>query len=793
MWAGHDFRDDLEFWATECADAALDLPEPEREPFVAAVCAGSANLLTRTHALLEHAWRESAPNHGGSCRPGDIIRDCVVLRLVGRGGASEVYRAIQRPLKRIVALKVILGSGENLSREAANIARITHPNVVTVYDADLEGPRPCIVMEFIDGVTLRTWMARRKEQGQLPAPGELRTLVRQTVAALSAAHQTGLVHCDVKPENIMLVKVGDEYVARLTDFGIARRLDSAAGPVIGTPGYIAPELLKGGRPDARTDLFAVGVVAYELLTGRPPFAGRSVAETHHNTLSHAPTLPEGVDGTVAALVERALQKDPAHRYQTAQALLADLEVDAELPHEIQENPLLSELPAFARRWWSRHSSGAALAMVWLMWGCVSLASSVGLGASCVRVFWAPDRWVQPARQMLFGYVVEPNAALWYILGASGAALIGCGFLEAAHRGLFRTPTLTTTHTAGPDAPSRLALANRRAFRFVTPAIVVLSLFFVTVPELARRDAHAFGWVQTDRAGSFIHARYEDLKKEGKVGEVPALATECEGCDLRVAAVFNHTGGFAAPGQPWFALFLAVALAQQVAFTAFSAWIVAKVLFFFWMLSTALTSGASHGLRLVPDVGDTDDFRFGLGRMDNVYYSILWAVALGGVGLSLQAAANVTKGTYLLGGNASPALFGQVVTLAGVLVMFAVALLTPVGVFLFLNVRAVDAEMARLSGARRTIEAQLRQATRQEDRERLRTELQDTLDRRAIAKRQTLLPFRRLSFLALLLVCLALLLALPLSVQALSRGRDGVGHAISDTVCTVSGNAAHWPR
>jgi hypothetical protein len=433
-----------------------------------------------------------------------------------------------------------------------------------------------------------------------------------------------------------------------------------------------------------------------------------------------------------------------------------------------------------------------MAFASLLWGCVSLLSSVGLGASCIRVFWAPDGAVRSAHQMVFGYAVEPNAALWYVLGVSAALLIGCGFLEAAHRGLVRTRTfMTATETGGPDPLARVAATNRRVFRAVTPTIAVLALLFVAVPELARRHDHAFGWVQADQAGTYVGARYDDLKRDGKIGEVPALAT-CVGCVVRVAAVFNRTESFQPPTTPRFRVFLLLALGHQVIFTAFASWIAAKVLFFFWMLSTALVGRASHGMRLVPDFADTDDFRFGLGRLDNIYYALLWAIALGGVGLSLQAAANVTKGTYFLG-DPSPALFGQAVTLLVLLTVFAVVLLTPVCVFLFLNVRAVDGELARLSAARQALEARLRDAGQPGDRERLRSELNDVITRRAGVKKQTLLPIRRPSFLASLVVCLLLLLALPLSIQSLARAGEPGVHRIGDLVCRISGNSARWPR
>jgi len=793
VWAGYEFHDSLEFWATEISDAAFDLPQDERDPFTATICAGSSPLLSRTRALLAQPWREPNPTHLGLCRPGDVVRDCIVLRLVGRGGASEVYRAIQRPLKRIVALKVVTGDAASLAREASNAALITHPNIVAVYDADSQGPRPCIVMEFIEGVTLRSWIERQRQHERIPHADELRSILRQTALALAAAHQRGLVHCDVKPENILLVKEGSEHLVLVTDFGIARRRETPRGQAIGTPGYIAPEHLRGGVPDARADLFAVGVVLYELLADHHPFAGRSVAETYYNTLSVMPELPAGIDPTLAKVATRALQKVPARRYQSAKDLLTDLDATPDQASEVGCNPLLSEFPEVLQRWWARHSSGSALALASLVWGSVSLLSSVGLGASCVRVFWAPEGAVRPVQQMMFGYAIEPNAGVWYVIGVSAAFLVGCGFLEAAHRGLVRTRTLTTTDAGGPDPLSRVAATNRVVFRAVTPTIAVLALLFVAVPELVHRLDHAFGWVQADQTGNYIGALYEDLKRGGRIGDVPSLATLCDGCPVRVAAVFNQTDAFRPPTSSWFLAFLVLALSHQVVFTAFASWIAAKALFFFWMLSSALTGRASHGLRLVPDFADTDDFRFGLGRMDNVYYAILWAITLGGVGLSLQAAANVTKGTYFLGGDPSPALFGQAVTWLALLTVFAVALLTPVCVFLFLNVRAVDGEMARLSGVRRALEAQLRDAPRPEEQERLRAELNDVTVRRANARKQTLLPIRRPSFVALLVVCVLWLLALPLSIRALGQAEHPDGNAISELVCTMSGNSTHWPR
>ncbi len=271
-------------------------------------------------------------------------------------------------------------------------------------------------------------------------------------------------------------------------------------------------------------------------------------------------------------------------------------------------------------------------------------------------------------------------------------------------------------------------------------------------------------MQADLAGAHVGARYDDLQRDGKIGGLQPVAALCEGCAVHIAAVSNKRNGFEAPPSWWFAAFLAIALGHQVVFTTFGLWIGAKIVFFFWILSTALLGGGTYGLRLVPDFQDTDDYRFGLGRMDNVFYAILWLVAVSALGLTLQAAANVAKGTYFFAGDPTPALFGQAVSLLGVVALLLVPLLTPGGVFLFLNIKSVDHELARLSTIRRSLDAQLQTTIVLEERDRLRAELIDVGARRAIAKKQSLLPIRQPAFVALLSGSLLMLLLLPLSIS-----------------------------
>ncbi len=351
---------------------------------------------------------------------------------------------------------------------------------------------------------------------------------------------------------------------------------------------------------------------------------------------------------------------------------------------------------------------------------------------------------------------------------------------------------TNGAVAGPSRPlERIAAHNQHYFKYATPVIILLAVCFVAVPELAFRRDHAFGWVQADLAGQQVSQRYDDLRRAGKIGMLPSLAGLCEGCSIEVAAVFNNSKGFQAPSPIWFGIFLTVALTHQIALISFLWWIVAKILFYFGLLSTALLGDAKHGLRLAPDFQDTDDYRFGLGQLDNVYYAILVLTTVGSLGLFVQVAANVSKGTYFLAGDPAPALFGQAVLLLGTLGLLAVLLLTPICVFLFLTIKAVDDELARLSAARKSLEARLVETESVDERSLLRVDIERIRDRRETAQKQGLLPLRQPAFLALLLASLLMLIVLPLSVQWFSGGARTIGggrQTIGDAVCAACGNA-----
>jgi predicted Ser/Thr protein kinase len=253
--------------------------------------------------------------------------------LVGHGGMSSVYRARDSLLERNVALKVLHEQYnadedfvERFKREARSVAQLQHPNIVTVIDRGEADGRQYIVFEYIDGENLKELVVRK---GRLDIREALEIAV-EVARGLAFAHGQGLVHRDVKPQNVLLNGDGR---AKVTDFGIARSVDvegmTETGTVLGTSNYIAPEQASGQPVDAQTDVYALGVVLYELLAGEVPFPGETfvavamkhVHESPPNLLDVRPDVPL----RVAAAVDRALEKDPDQRFPSMDALAAELE------------------------------------------------------------------------------------------------------------------------------------------------------------------------------------------------------------------------------------------------------------------------------------------------------------------------------------------------------------------------------------------------------------------------------------------------------------------------------------
>ncbi len=261
-----------------------------------------------------------------------VIGEYRLLDLLGTGGMGEVWRATHQRIGHLVAIKVLIrsdhepGFAERFLNEARILAQLHHPNIVVFHDFLEHAGCPCIVMEYVDGQTLAD---RLKLTGRLPQ-AEALAIFQALVKAVACIHGHGIIHRDLKPHNVRIASDGQ---VKLLDFGIAR-IHSAprltqVGMAIGTMEYMAPEQLRGATVDERSDIWALGVMLYELLTGQLPFDQDHFPHGSDKTGQAAYRPPSTYDPKVApeidAMVARCLKKQPAARYQSATELLADLE------------------------------------------------------------------------------------------------------------------------------------------------------------------------------------------------------------------------------------------------------------------------------------------------------------------------------------------------------------------------------------------------------------------------------------------------------------------------------------
>ena len=255
-----------------------------------------------------------------------------ILERIGTGGMAVVYKAKCHYLNRLVAIKILksdLAQDEDFRRrfnaESQAVAQLSHPNIVSVYDVSKGGDVEYIVMELIDGITLKQYMEKR---GQLSWREALH-FITQIMRALSHAHSRGIVHRDIKPQNIMVLRDGSVKVA---DFGIACLENSAqtlTQEALGSVHYISPEQARGDRADARSDIYSSGVVLYEMLTSRLPFEGESAVSVAIQHLSSIPLAPREINPDIPEALElicmKAMAQDINKRYPSADAMIADLE------------------------------------------------------------------------------------------------------------------------------------------------------------------------------------------------------------------------------------------------------------------------------------------------------------------------------------------------------------------------------------------------------------------------------------------------------------------------------------
>jgi serine/threonine-protein kinase len=324
-----------------------------------------------------------------------------IVEDLGRGAMGVVYRARDPLIDRTVAIKTIACTGlsrdevetfeRRFFREAQSAGRLNHPNIVTIHEVGRDGDLAFIVMEFLEGNSLRSIL----DSGLVLTEAQVVNIAAQVADGLAFAHANGVVHRDIKPANIVVLANG---TVKIADFGVALMPTGSAtleGSVFGSPKYMSPEQVAGKTVDGRSDIFALGAVLYEMLTGVPPFQGDDLAAILHAVLHTNPPPPSarrrnlhpGFDRVVA----RAMAKDPVERYQTADEMTADLAACGQ--DEAEPRTRADHLPAASHEEAQPGRSGRARKVG-------TIAAIAGIAAALVVAFavWPrPDKKAAPAR------------------------------------------------------------------------------------------------------------------------------------------------------------------------------------------------------------------------------------------------------------------------------------------------------------------------------------------------------------------------------------------------------------
>lgn len=335
-----------------------------------------------------------------------------IIELIGSGGMANVYKALCHRLNRYDAVKIMrdeTASNTELRRrfraESQAVAMLSHPNIVSVYDVSHSDDVEYIVMELIDGITLKQYLQKKS----VLDPSEVLDFTIQTAKALEHAHSKGIIHRDIKPQNIMLLKDG---MIKVADFGIAsleNTVEENNGETVGSVHYIAPEQARGEAPDARSDIYSLGIVMYEMLTGRLPYVGNSDVEVAVKHMNTDPVTPRDIVPSIPEELERiclkAMNSNIDERYQSASEMLADLEEyksQSLAAHVLEDSEAVlidSEEPPRRRAQRSRRSKKIALSS-----GILAVLLFVIIGFVFLNGYFLKDLFSDPVKVKVDNFV-----------------------------------------------------------------------------------------------------------------------------------------------------------------------------------------------------------------------------------------------------------------------------------------------------------------------------------------------------------------------------------------------------
>lgn len=335
-----------------------------------------------------------------------------IIELIGSGGMANVYKALCHRLNRYDAVKIMrdeTAANTELRRrfraESQAVAMLSHPNIVSVYDVSHSDDVEYIVMELIDGITLKQYLQKKS----VLDPAEVLDFTIQTAKALEHAHSKGIIHRDIKPQNIMLLKDG---MIKVADFGIAsleNTVEENNGETVGSVHYIAPEQARGEAPDARSDIYSLGIVMYEMLTGKLPYVGNSDVEVAVKHMNTDPVTPRDIVPSIPEELERiclkAMNSNIDERYQSASEMLADLEEyksQSLAAHVLEDSEAVlidSEEPPRRRAQRSRRSKKIALSS-----GILAVLLFVIIGFVFLNGYFLKDLFSDPVKVKVDNFV-----------------------------------------------------------------------------------------------------------------------------------------------------------------------------------------------------------------------------------------------------------------------------------------------------------------------------------------------------------------------------------------------------